>query len=61
VTGEFFTTLQAVFDHTEQGQYDASTRKDTVADNDFGVRNSNGLMYDAMVDDPSIRQDRRDA
>ena len=22
--------------------------KDTVADNDFGMRNSNGLMYDAI-------------
>ena len=44
---KFFTTLQVVFDHTEQGQFN-ETLKDTVADNDFGVRNSNGLMYDAI-------------
>jgi hypothetical protein len=38
---KFFTTLQGVFDHTGQGQ-------SGVGDNDFGVRNSNGLMYDAI-------------
>jgi hypothetical protein len=38
---KFFTTLQAVIDHTAQN----ST---TVEDTDFGVRNSNGLMYDAI-------------
>ena len=45
---KFFTTLQFVFDHTEQGQFNDMTLKDTVADNDYGVRNSNGLMYDAI-------------
>jgi hypothetical protein len=45
---KFFTTLQGVFDYTEQAQFDETTKKDTVADSDFGVRNSNGLMYDAI-------------
>lgn len=45
---KFFTTLQGVFDHTEQGQFDRATSKETVADSDFGIRNSNGLMYDAI-------------
>jgi hypothetical protein len=41
VRTKFFTTLQAVIDHTAQNSV-------TVDDTDFGVRNSNGLMYDAI-------------
>ncbi len=38
---KFFTTLQALFDATAQGQA-------RVRNTDFGLRNSNGLMYDAV-------------
>ena len=38
---KFYTTVQAVIDHTEQGQ-------DRVRDTDFGLRNANGLMYDPI-------------
>ena len=38
---KFFTTVQALVDTTKQGQ-------DGVPNTDFGLRNSNGLMYDAV-------------
>jgi hypothetical protein len=38
---KFFTTVQLLFDATSQGQA-------RVRDTDFGLRNSNGLMYDAL-------------
>jgi hypothetical protein len=38
---KFFTTAQLMFDATRQGQ-------DSVRNTDFGLRNSNGLMYDAV-------------
>jgi hypothetical protein len=37
---KFYTTVQLLFDSTDYN--------DVVATNDFGVRNSNGLMYDAI-------------
>jgi hypothetical protein len=37
---KFYTTLQALYDHTDYGG--------TVAASDFGIRNSNGLMYDVI-------------
>lgn len=36
---KFYTTVQGLWDGTTQGQAD-------VPDQDFGLRNSNGLMYD---------------
>jgi hypothetical protein len=38
---KFFATIQGVFDATAQGD-------PRLANNDFGVRNSNGLMFDVM-------------
>jgi hypothetical protein len=38
---KFFTTVQFLYDVTTQGQ-------DRVRNSDFGLRNSNGLMYDAV-------------
>jgi hypothetical protein len=38
---KFFTTVQALIDVTSQGQA-------SVRNTDFGLRNSNGLMYDAL-------------
>ncbi len=38
---KFFTTLQFLYDATKQGQAH-------VRNSDFGLRNSNGLMYDAF-------------
>jgi hypothetical protein len=38
---KFFTTLQGVIDHTAQNSA-------SVEDTDFGVRNANGLMFDAI-------------
>ncbi len=38
---KFFSTLQVLFDATAQGQA-------RVRNTDFGLRNSNGLMYDAL-------------
>jgi hypothetical protein len=38
---KFYTTVQAAFDHTRQSQ-------DRVEDNDWGLRNANGFMYDAI-------------
>jgi hypothetical protein len=37
---KFFTTLQALYDSTDYGG--------VVASSDFGLRNSNGLMYDVI-------------
>jgi hypothetical protein len=37
---KFFTTLQAVYDRGDYGG--------TVPDDDFGLRNANGLMYDVI-------------
>jgi hypothetical protein len=39
VNVKFYTTIQGVFDNTDQ---------ETVSDNDFGFRNANGLMYDVI-------------
>lgn len=38
---KFFTTLQFLYDATKQGQA-------RVPNSDFGLRNANGLMYDAV-------------
>jgi hypothetical protein len=38
---KFFTTLQFLYDATKQGQA-------RVRNSDFGLRNANGLMYDAL-------------
>jgi hypothetical protein len=38
---KFYTTIQAVIDRTKQSQ-------DKVRDVDWGLRNANGLMYDAI-------------
>lgn len=38
---KFYTTVQVAFDHTKQGQ-------DRVRDSDWGLRNANGFMYDAI-------------
>jgi hypothetical protein len=38
---KFFTTLQFLYDATKQGQA-------RVRNSDFGLRNANGLMYDAF-------------
>jgi hypothetical protein len=38
---KFFTTVQLLYDQTEQGLPD-------IKDSDFGIRNSNGLMYDPI-------------
>lgn len=37
---KFFTTFQAVYDHTDY--------KGQVKSSDFGIRNANGLMYDVI-------------
>ena len=38
---KFFTTFQALFDTTAQNQ-------PGISDSDYGIRNSNGLMYDPI-------------
>jgi hypothetical protein len=38
---KFYTTFQFLYDATRQGQ-------DRVSNSDFGLRNANGLMYDAL-------------
>jgi hypothetical protein len=38
---KFFTTVQFLYDYTQQNQMD-------IPNSDYGIRNSNGLMYDPI-------------